>query len=437
MPAYYDKPAVFANFSVEDVDRLNKLPYYLVKNEVKQFPIWNQFEQLLGDINWEPNEGNTMKGVTPQRSPVGRGFFFPNAITTLPNKDLYQVTESTEQAIVYKHRYESYQFNFLPSFNSFWKNYLQFADKDIVEKIAISNNQFLETQMWFSAPNVYLCGTGVVTGCPTVIGNAALTTPLSKTASWFTSTVAGAGGITGVKQGLTLRDCYNIAMALQEDFAAPPFESARNMPVDNEGLKGKYVILTSTEAWMNFTWDPDVATLKPLDLNLLFNDFKGLLFGTTTVKMLKYPLRFNTVDIKDAAAAVIYAAGTPIPPEVFDVTDNKWKPNPYYISLISAPFELAWALGADFGKSIKVGPPPKEFSTRNMSAEKFYSLRWNAEVQLTDQVLIQYPDGTVDLNNYGEQLKFISQCTHGYLPGERRYGMPIVFRRTRPAKVSA
>lgn len=437
MPAFYDKPAVFANFGVEDVDRLNKLPFYLVKNEVKQFPVWNIFEQLLDDINWEPNEGNTMKGVTPQRSPVGRSFFFPNAITTLPNKDLFQVTESTEQAIVYKHRYESYQFNFIPSFNSFWKNYLQFADKDIVEKIAISNNQFLETQMWFAATNVYLAGTGVLTGCPTNFGNAAGNAAGSKTNAWVINAIQGGLGNKGVQQGLTLRDVYNASLALQEDFAAPPFESARNMPVDNEGLKGKYVLICSTEAWMNFVFDPDVQTLKPLDLNLLFNDFRGLLFGTTTVKMHRYPIRLNTVDIKDGGGNVLYAAGSPIAPEIFDTADNKWKPNPYYTSLLSAPYEVGWMLGASYGKSIKVGPPPKEFSTRNMSAEKFYSLRWNGEVQLTDQVLIQYPDGTVDLNNYGEQLKFISQCTHGYLPGERRYAFPIIYARRRPSVISA
>jgi hypothetical protein len=439
MPAYYDQPAAFANVSVEDANRFQKLPFYLVKNEVKQFPTWNVFEQLLGDIDWQPNQGNTMQGVTPQRSPVGRAFFFPNAITTAPNKDVHQVTESTEQAIVYMHDYESYQFNFLPSFNSFWKNYLQFANKDIVEKIAISQNQFIETQMWYAAQNVYLAGTGVLTGCPTAIGNSAYNVANSKTAAWTVATIQGNGSsTTGVQQGLTLRDVYNASLALQEDFAAPPFEGSRNMPIPNEGLKGKYVPITSTETWMNFVFDPDVQTLKPLDLNLLFQDFKGLLFGTTTVKMHRYPVRFNTVNVLGPDnATVLYAAGTPIAPEIYDPIDGKWKPNPYYTSLISAPVEVAWMMGADYGKTIKVGPPPKEFAGTNMSAEKFYSLRWNGEVRLTDQVLIQYADGSYDLNHYGKQLKFISEVTHGYLPGERRYAFPILFYRRRPSKMSA
>jgi len=436
MPAFYDKPAQFANAAVEDTDRFQKLPFYLVKNEVAQFPKWNVFEQLLSDIDWQPNEGNVMKGVTPQGSPVGRALFFPNAITTAPNKDIYQVSESVETAIVYMHDYESYQFNFIPSFNSFWKTYLQFANKDIVEKIGCSNNQFLETQMLQSATYMYLCGSGLISGCPTGTMNAAMTAAGSKTAAWLVG-VTQPGNGTGVLQNLTLRDVYNAALSLQEDLAAPPFEKARNMPVDNEGLKGKYVLVTSTEAWMNFMFDPDVQTLKPLNLDILFNEFKGLLFGTTTVKFNRFPLRFSLANVNDPNGNLLYAAGTPIPPEIYDQTDSKRKPNPYYTSLISAPYEVAWMLGADFGKSIKVGPPPKEFATTNMASEKFYSLRWNGEVKLTDQVLIQYADGSYDLNHYGKQLKFISELTHGYLPGERRFAFPMVFERKRPTRLLA
>ena len=431
MPAIYDQPAVFGTATVEDQDRLNKTPFYLVKNEVAQFPKWNVFEQLLGDINWQPNEGNVMKGVTPQRSPVGRAFFFPNELISVPNKDVYQVTESVETATPKAHDYESYQFNFVPSFNSFWKNYLQFADKDIVEKIAVSNNQFLETQLWYNAPNVYICGYGLVSGCPTGAGNATSSAVGSKTAAWL---IAQANL---VQQNLRLRDVYNMSLSLQEDQAAPPFEGARNMPKDNEGLKGKYVMITSTESWMNFPFDPDVNLLKSIELDLLFEDFRGLLFGTTTVKFHRYPIRFSSVDIKDLAGNVLYKAGTPIVPEVFDVITNKWLPNPYYTSTISASFEIGYMLGADVGKSIKVGPPPKEFATTNMAAEKFYSMRWNGEVRLTDQIIIQRPDGSFDLNNYGKQLKFISEATHGYLVGERRYGMPFIFERRRPVSLAA
>lgn len=429
MPAFYDQPSIFGNAVVEDVNRFNQLPFYLVHNEVQQFPVWNELDQLYGKIDWETNQGNTMKGVTPQRSPVGRSFFFPVEIASgVANKDVYQVTESAETATVKVHKYESFQFNFMPSFTAFWETYLQFANKDIVEKIAISNNQFIETQMWYNASYVFFAGTGLLGGVPIAMGTSAGNAANSKTNAWLvTNTLANA------IQSLTLRNVYRAVMNLQDDLAAPPFEKVRNMPKDNEGIKGRYVALISSEAFMNWTYDPDVQTLKSINLDLLFNDFKGSLFGTLTVKIKKYPIRYGVQDIKDGAGVVIWAAGSPIDPEIFDPIDQKWKPNPYYTSLVSAPYELGWLLADSYCKTIKVGPPPKEFATTNMSAQKFYSMKWNGEVRLTDQVLITNPNNTVELNKYGENLQFISKLTHGYLVGERRYAFPLAYKRVRPA----
>ena len=373
-----------------------------------------------------------MKGSTPQRSPVGRSFFFPNAITQVANKDIYQVTESLEQASVLAHKYESYIFNFIAQFQAFWDTFLQFQNKDIVRQIACSNNQFIETNMWFNATNVWLCGTGLVSGAPIAMGNTLGTAANSKTSNWLLGTIAGMNGATGVLQNLTLADVYSMCMTGAEDLSIPPFMGVKNMPKDNEGMKEKYVLAISSEDWMNFLVDPLVTQLKSINLDLLFNDFKGLLFGTTTVKILKYPVRFSTVNINAPDGTALYLAGNPIPPEIFDQTDSKWKPNPYYTSLISAPIGVGWFLGDSYGKSIKVGPPPKEFANRDMGAQKFYSMKWNGEVRLTDQFLLTLADGSQELNDYGENLKFRSKLTHGWLVGERRNAFPILIRRKRP-----
>src|SRR5450631_1206135 len=103
MPNYYEQPASFANATVEDKDRFQKLPFYLVKNEIKVFPRWNIWDQLFGEISWEPNMGNTMRAVTPQASPVAQSMFFPQNIDVIPNKNVYQVTESSEDARVKAH----------------------------------------------------------------------------------------------------------------------------------------------------------------------------------------------------------------------------------------------------------------------------------------------------------------------------------------------
>jgi hypothetical protein len=440
MPSFYNQPGQFANAVIEPNNRFAQLPFYLVANEIEQYSKWSEFDQLYGSIPWQDNMGDTMKAVTPQRSPVGRSFFFPNPVTSASNKDIHQISESNETAVVYKHKYGSFVFNFIPSFQVFWDKYIKFNSDDIVSQIAISNNQFIETQMWFNSTYVYLCGTGLVGGAPTGAGNVALTAAGSKTAAWLIAITNGTGGNTGVLQNLRLRDVYRAIMNLQDDLGAPSFSGVKNMPKDNEGLKGKYALFCSSEDWFNFTFDPDVLNklsgLAPCDLNLVFNDFKGSLFGQITCKIKKYPIRYNTVDIVDSANTVLWKAGSPIDPEIFDPTDNKWKPNPYYTNLISAPNTVAWLLGDSFCKTIKVGPPPAEFASKNMSGQKFYSLRWNGEVRLTDQILINNADGSIELNDYGENLQLKAQLTHGVLMTERRFAFPILIKRSRPAITS-
>lgn len=426
MPNYYEQPASFQNAVVEDKDRFNKLPFYLVKNEIKTFPTWNVFDQLYGTISWEPNMGNTMKAVTPQRSPVGNVFAFPNNIDVVPNKNIYQVTESSEDARVKAERFESQQFSFVPYFNSFWRDHLQYANKDIARQIAVYNNQFIRTNMWMKSNYVYLAGTGLVnvgTDDLAMTDNAdttfSLTTAgVAKSTAWLAAQAAGQ-----IKSSLTLRTLFRASLAHREDLAAPAFDGVQNMPEDNEGIKGKYVFVGSTEAFDAFAFDADTNLLKSINLDLLFKDFNGLLFGKITYKFDRYPLRFND-------------AGKFIAPEIFDNTTKKWLPNPLYTSLVTAPFEVGWLCGAESCKTIKVGPPPKEFSAQSMSAKKFYGLKWNGEIQMTDQVLVTYADGSIDLNVYGTQLKMISQSTFGYLTGEPRYTFPIVYRRSRPAELA-
>lgn len=437
MPSFYGLPGQFSPAVIQANNLFAQLPFYLVHNEIQQYAGWNEFDQLYGSIPWQENMGSVMEAVTPQRSPVGRSLFFPNPITTASNKDLYQVTESNEQAILYKHKYGSFVFNFIPSFQVFWDKYIKFNSDDIVKQIAVSNNQFIETQMLQNASYVYLCGTGLVGGAPIGTMNATLNAANSKTATWFVNTVLGTGGNSGAIQNLRLRDVYRAIMNLQDDLGAPSFSGAKNMPKDNEGLKGKYVLFCSSEDWFNFTFDPDILNklqgLAPCDLNLVFNDFRGSLFGQITCKIKKYPIRFSAVNITDGAGNVLWAAGFPIDPEIFDPIDNKWKPNPYYTSLVSAPYTIAWLMGDNYAKTLKVGPPPKEFATKNMSGEKFYSLRWNGEVRLTDQLLITNADGSIEMNDFGENLQLKGQLTHGYITTERRFAFPMFIARSRPS----
>jgi hypothetical protein len=415
MPSQVDLPAAFGNAAVEDIDRFQKLPFYLAKNEVAQFPRWKIYDQLFGSIKWQPNQGPVLRGVTPQPSPVVNPLVFPRDITQVPNKNVHSITESIEEATVKLHRFESMQFNFVPYFISFWRDHVKYADDDLVRQISVFNEHFIRTNLWARAPQVYLAGTGIV-DAPNQPLESTLSADGTKNKSWFNAQT------NSVKSNLNLRTVFKAQLALREDLGAPPFERTYNMPKENEGIKGKYVLVGSTEAFDLFLYDPDTNLLKSIDLNLLFDGFMGSLFGKVTYKFDPFPLRFD-------------AQGNAVAPQIYNETTKKCVPNPAYNNLSSAPYEVAFLVGADAAKTIAVGPPPSEFAQQKISAQKFFSLNWNGKVNITDQVLIQYPDGSVDLNIYGTQLKLYAQVAVGYLAGEPRYCLPIIFRRARPQEV--
>jgi len=100
MPSFYNLPGQFTPAVIEANNRFAQLPFYIVINEVNQYANWNEFDQMYGSIPWQENMGSTMEAVTPQRSPVGRSFFFPNPITQASNKDIYQISATTGASLV-------------------------------------------------------------------------------------------------------------------------------------------------------------------------------------------------------------------------------------------------------------------------------------------------------------------------------------------------
>jgi hypothetical protein len=203
-------------------------------------------------------------------------------------------------------------------------------------------------------------------------------------------------------------------------------------------IKGKYVLVCSTELWSSLMWDDDLVgastggrRLAPANMNLINDGFAGDLWGKITVKFDPFPLRFLD-------------NGAWINPQ--SVTNNKVVPNSVYTNIITgettaaACNEVAFLCGADAFKAISVGPPPKEFAGKNISKKKLYSMNWNGQIDLTDQFLVPTESTTDitnggaegwDLNVYGDFLKFISQTIHGGIPGDARHCLPIVYRRQR------
>ena len=257
---------------------------------------------------------------------------------------------------------------------------------------------------------------------------------------------------------ITLKEIFKAMLVLQEDIQAPTFDRLYNVPKTSEMVKGKYLLICSTEAWASLLWDTNLRTgtgtgaatqLAPANLNLLQDGFAGDLFGKVTAKFDPFPMRFNH-------------NGTFVVPQ--KESGGKVVPNPAYTAIGdgdtgfdsdgsendagNASYEIAFLVGADAFKSINVGPPPKEFAGKNMNAKKFYSMKWNGEVTLTDQFLVptavgsgvgttdsaltaQPGDTGTELNVYGDYLKFISQAVIGGIAGDARYCLPIIYKRRR------
>ena len=445
-----------------------KLDFFLARNEVAQFPKWNTYDSLFGSIKWQPNMGNTLNGLTAMPSPVERITFAPNTLDQFPAKDQFSIGERYETAKLGAHRFESSRFRFLSNFEAFWRDQLQYAHKDIVRQIALANNTFTRTLMYYQTPDAYICGSGgTVNGLASqmtlgtdivkrafsgddvrLVDNGAdgITTAISTDTGSVVDNVSNAGGElyrnefsytkTNVAGSLTLKDIYKAMLHLQEDVQAPTFDRLQNAPKNSEFIKGKYVLICSTEAWSSLMWDADLkagddgnARLGSANLSLITDGFAGDLFGKVTAKFDPYPLRFA-----DAGAWVV--------PQTVDATTHKVVPNSNYTAISAdsdtiGSYEVAFLVGADAFKTISVGPPPKEFASKSMSAKKFYSMKWNGEVTLTDQFLIPNggtplsDTGTQDLNVYGDYLKFISQAVFGGIPGDARHCLPIIYKRRR------
>ena len=276
-----------------------------------------------------------------------------------------------------------------------------------------------------------------------ITGGSASQTITVSAGNMFRNDIATGGTGTAVSEELTLKEIFKAMLVLQEDVQAPPFERTFGAPNTSEMVKGKYVLICSTEAWASLLWDTNLRTahgasgansgtqLAPANMNLLQDGFAGDLFGKITAKFDPYPLRFS-------------ANGDFIAPQAVDGTTGKCTPNSNYTKIDATSdtigsHEIAFLVGADAFKTISVGPPPKEFASKNMNAKKFYGMKWNGEVNLTDQFLIPTGSGSdpladaagSELNTYGDYLKFISQVIIGGISGDTRYCLPISFLRRR------
>lgn len=426
MPVEYNLPVASKLWNQQEVDRYNKLPFYLALQQAKYFPEWTCWNKLIGTTQWQPNMGNTMRGVIVEPSPISRSFFSPNPITQQAKKDVISQYERTNEAVLYRHKFESPQFNFLPSFTDFRKKQINAAIQDITRQITVADDIFARTVIFDLSPYVFISGKAKdadgafeLVSAPSSLGDDTRTAG-GKTTGYLQSAVSLVGSNKG---NLSLKVIKKVLDVAREDMQMPAWEGMVNTAKDNESIKGNYVLLCSNEAFSALSFDDHILQYKPLGMNVLNDEFAGQLFGRVNAKIVRFPLRIAT-------------DGTCPPPQRYEASATAFNlyetvPNPDYVN---APFEVAFFVGANPYDKINVGPPPSEFAGGKISESKFNKLFWNGEVRITDNILMNYgsiASPTLDTNKYGEALQLISSVVYGILPVNKRYVVPIIYRRWR------
>lgn len=422
-----DLPRPSKLWSVEDVDKYNTLPFYLAVKEATLYPKWLTWNKCFGKRKWTPNMGNILRTIIPEPSPIVRQMFFPKPITELPLVDVTETRERTEDARVYRHNYESRKFAFLPSFRDFRKNQIKFYMSDLTEKVAHADDLFCRSVVFHRSPYVYICGKGAVgsgafagqqlVSAPTGDGNSAGTS--AKTTAWLQEAASYVGS------HLSFKAMKHSKVVFEHDIRAPYYEGmSKGSPKDNDLVKGRYLFIGSTEAFEHFSFDEFILANKDLNMDLINSEFSGTIGRHIAYRSERFPLRMK-------------ADGTFPEPETVILDENAYNegehiPNPEYVN---APFEWGFFLGYEAYDAIDVGPAPKEFSNmgNGTEIEKINKLNWNGKVRLTDKFNIRYSDGNIDFNKYGEYVQCIADAVHAMIPNNRRYVLPVLYRRQRVA----
>lgn len=424
MPSLWNLPRSSNLWDIQDVEQFTRYQLWNAEQSTKRIEFWGRWQKKYGKIKWRTNFGDIMQGVMAENSAIAAQKHVPRNITEVPLKTQVRHFERTNQGRVKRHLWESPQFHFLPSFRDFRRTQIEFAAKDLDKQIAVGNDNFVRWQALQQCRFAWVCG--AAQPLQQVVYGEATDTSEPKTTAWFQEMAAMVG--SDEAGFLTYKQVQAAVSDLKNAVGAPPWEDMKSgTPKENETAKGKYILTGDSLIYDALPYDKYVLDTKSYVTDFLNTAFRGMIGTEVAFLQERYPLRYVASDGSFPAPEI---------EELVAGSTNKYQtiPNPPYAGIAStgnADIGIAFLEGYQPFESIEVGAPPREFASGAMSMKKYAQLKWNGEVRLTDDVLINYGSNVYDTNKYGEYLQLIADTTMGIVPNTARNLMAIIFRLNR------
>lgn len=406
------------SWTENQITAYQSMPFYLAKMQVETKKWFPTFSKTVKKIRWKPNMGPIMRGVRTNASPHMRQFANPRPITQDPLTDIMDIRESTSEAQVLSHDFESPVFNFYPEFNDFM-SHIDDNGKDIIEKIERFRDIFLRGNMFHMSPYCFVCNNAGLVDLvlsPYWSGSGTFDpATMGKTTPFLTA---------NRPSGNLKASCIEMAMTIAEiDLRIKPFRGSE-LPKEDQPLASQYLIVMDSEAWNQFPYDPLVLQNRSINMDLITNGYRGSFFGRSVARLEDLPLRY-------AEDGTFYAPEVRVAPG--EINAGETIPNKLYAGINNSAYAVAWLIGENGYSEVESGPPPSMFT-----GDKFPNapkMDWSGVPRLTKNFLLPCvaPDGTVQqkTNSKGKYIRFECESTFGILPEQRRNAIPILYQRKR------
>lgn len=417
-----------AAWTEQDRNRYNKYDYYLVKAEMEARKSWMTWVPLISDtVDWTPNLAEVMKQVIVEHAPVQRQEFRPQRIQNDPLSSIFDVRERTVESRLYWQDYFSPHFGFLPSFQDFLKGNLIPARQNIEFQMRVDLDMFYRTYAWDYAPFVYFVGLDdpLVVAPTGVDANGAS----NKNAAWMQQYLSQMSGANA--NVLSFASLFQAFDSFTEDVGATPYEGSGQPGGESGPLNERYLFVTSSSQWNQFTNDPWLKENRPLNMNIVSEAYRGDLLGRIKCKLEKFPTRLAV----DANFTPSYPA-----PQSIDAQSNRTVPYTSWSKPSNAPFEIGYLIGGKHLRRISVGAPPEIFAGPVGDPQKLHGMDWNGKVYATKNFLIPRKDSNgalwYDTNDMGRYVRFQGTQAMGCTATHAFNILPVVYRR-RAGKIAS